>query len=122
MASSTWINIKTRWNAMLSELRDAFIVAFWQTFGLHSLGAAASGRLTLRKATNEMHRQWAFASGVHHLKPTPQNVSRFIQDTFDIPFEMPDGSDGRTLNRAERELIFTAVSKVLVAQGRFQLA
>jgi hypothetical protein len=121
MASAAWINIKTRLNAALSELRDVFITAFWQTFGLHGLGAAARGRLMLRKAIDQMHREWSFACGVHNLKATPQNLSEFIQKTYDVPFDMPDSDDGRTFNRAELEKVFAAVSRVLIGRGQVGL-
>ncbi len=39
----------------------------------------------LRKAVDKMHCQWAFVSGVHGLRATPQNVLKFIQDTSLIP-------------------------------------
>jgi hypothetical protein len=121
MASTAWINIKTRLSAALSELRDAFIAAFWQTFGLHGLGATARGRLMLRKAIDEMHRQWSTACGIYNMTATPQNVSQFIKGTYDVPFDMPDDPNGRTLNRAELDKVFAAVSRVLISRGQFGL-
>lgn len=121
MASEIWNDLKSRRDATLASVRDATIAGFWQTFGLHGFGAAARERLMLRKATDEMHRLWDAASGEDHLRPTPQNVSGFIQDTFDLPFEMSDDAEGNTLTRAQRERIFTEVSKILISQGRFEL-
>jgi hypothetical protein len=121
MASAPWINIKTRWNAACSEAADAMIAAIFATIGLHGFGAAARGRLMLRKAIDEMHRQWNTACGVYNMTATPQNVSQFIQGTFNVPFDMPDSPDGRTLDRAELDKVFAAVSRVLIGRGQFQL-
>ncbi len=47
VSSAVSDDLKTRWDATLSSLRDATIAGFWQTFGLHGLGAAARDRLML---------------------------------------------------------------------------
>jgi hypothetical protein len=118
MPNDWWADLKAKWNAFNAHNYDALIAAFHHTIG-SSGGAEARGRLVRRKATDAIHRQWNFARGAYDLKPTPRDVSRFVRDTFDIPLDLSNVADDAVFNRAQLDLVFEGVAKVLIGRGDF---
>ena len=104
---------------MANMLVDAMICALAQVCGMEA--PEAYGRLLRAKTVTKINSQWRFAKGAYQMDPSPENVVRFVQDTYNIPLELPADMNGSRISQAHLNIVFEGVAKILIGRGDVEM-